>query len=605
MHIRKLTLLTPFRGLQANSELAINTDAQANYAEAIQPVCLVGRNGSGKSNAMEFMCEVFYYLDWRSMQYAQNTDKDTNEHKARLAYFINLGFAIEYDFYYNNKTHIVHLEKQAAQNDLIFTLDNAQKTLKTRDDWSDLRLYLPKRLLGYSSGHNELLSNPFMRMRFNYYETYLENVRNANYLEIDLSRLFYMNNETNALVLLANYLMIDDEQIAAFQPITAQIKLKNIASFRIVIERNHRLLPNQEREENNEQENDEQENDDMVSDDMIGDETFSPLNLDTYAYENEPLFLDAALSESIDWLQACATTCHSEPSIKERVMDGIVCTYTVDILELDYFVDDATRAAFKYFFGDAKKLFEVLYELNLLNIHTFSEEQIKTVLDSERDFDITAYLPRKAQNELIFNIEDLQIEKTTGETIDYRALSDGEHQFLHILGTVLLMDEANSLFVLDEPETHFNPEWRSKLVSSFNKIAEAQSETNDRRQQMFVLTTHSPFVVSDCRTENVFKFEKGENPRNLDITTYGAPFDELLVEAFGKAHDISEMVEELLETCHQEAKKYIDSTEYSIEIKIEKLDSIKAIIRPLGDSVRRNMLLEFINRQQRVLQSAA
>ena len=590
MHIRKLRLLTPFRGLQANFELAIDTEAQANYAEAIQPVCLVGRNGSGKSNAMEFMSEVFYYLDWISMQNTQNIDKEDKTYTVKLEYFNNLGFLIEYDFDYNNQKRIVQLEKQAQQNDFVFILDNELKNLKIREDWKTLRNYLPNRLLGYSSGHNELLSNPFMRMRFNYYETYLENVRNADYSITDLSRLFYMNNETNALVLLANYLMIDDTQTAAFKPITEQIQLDSIANFRIVIERNHRLLPNIEAQE---------------KEDIVNDETFSPLNLDEYEYENEPLFLDAALSESINWLQACATTYHTEPKTKERVMDGINCTYTVDVLELDYFVNDATRAAFKYFFGDAKKLFEVLYELNLLNIHTFSEEQIKTVLNEDRDFDITAYLPRKAQNELIFNIEDIKITKTSNEIIDYRSLSDGEHQFLHIMGTVLLMDEPNSLFVLDEPETHFNPQWRSKLVSSFNNIAAAQSETNNRRQQMFVLTTHSPFVVSDCRTENVFKFEKGENPRNLDITTYGAPFDELLVEAFGKEHDISEMVETLLENCHQEAKKCIDSTDYSIEVKIEKLDSIKSVIRPLGDSVRRNMLLEFINRQQRVLQNAA
>ena len=319
--------------------------------------------------------------------------------------------------------------------------------------------------------------------------------------------------------------------------------------------------------------------------------------------------LDEPLSQYIDCLQQCATTYHSEKKQKIRVFEKIVegeikeytCKYTVDVLQLDYYVTPATKQAFAHFFGDAKSLFEVFYQLNMLNIHALSDKQIREVQSSDRDFDIVAYLPKKAQDELIFGIEEIKILKTDNSIVDYRGLSDGEHQFLHIMGTVLLMNEPNTLFILDEPETHFNPQWRSKLVSTFNQIAQVQQE--QRNQQMFVLTTHSPFVVSDCRTENVFKFEKGDlSAKTLEINTYGSPFETLLYEAFEKEESISEMANAELKKWHKELKTLLDGTQ-SEECKMIEIDKLKSKIIQHSDSIERNMLLEYLNRQRKFLLS--
>ncbi|MGD1844392.1 MAG: hypothetical protein ACFB10_03250 [Salibacteraceae bacterium] len=42
-------------------------------------------------------------------------------------------------------------------------------------------------------------------------------------------------------------------------------------------------------------------------------------------------------------------------------------------------------------------------------------------------------------------------------------MSDGEHQFNQIIGTMMLLETPGCLLLLDEPDTHFNPKWRSRL----------------------------------------------------------------------------------------------------------------------------------------------
>jgi predicted ATP-binding protein involved in virulence len=125
----------------------------------------------------------------------------------------------------------------------------------------------------------------------------------------------------------------------------------------------------------------------------------------------------------------------------------------------------------------------------------------------------------------------LRLTKTQAP-VDYIMLSDGEHQFAHIFGTLLMFREGNVLYLLDEPESHFNPKWRIEFVQFANKCLKAQHGSH-----ALLLTTHAPFVVSDCRRQNVYVFERSGHRRQVKILrpnfeTYGASFDWLLEQIF-------------------------------------------------------------------------
>ena len=99
-----------------------------------------------------------------------------------------------------------------------------------------------------------------------------------------------------------------------------------------------------------------------------------------------------------------------------------------------------------------------------------------------------------------------------------------------------MIHQDNCLFLLDEPETHFNPKWRREFISTIKEVTQG-------RKQDGIITSHSPFIVSDCKSENVFILEREENKitvQNPPRETYGTSFDNILDMAFDIKIPISE-----------------------------------------------------------------
>ena len=135
---------------------------------------------------------------------------------------------------------------------------------------------------------------------------------------------------------------------------------------------------------------------------------------------------------------------------------------------------------------------------------------------------------------------------------------------------------------LDEPESHFNPKWRSHFVKILNEVSQ-------NKEQEFVLATHSPYVVSGCRKENVIKFvREGENiiyslPKR---ETFGNSFEALLRDLFEvdsfisqstkiklqeiiKNKDIDEMENAVLEFAESREKRLLYRAIHEVE-KLKK-----------------------------------
>lgn len=168
--------------------------------------------------------------------------------------------------------------------------------------------------------------------------------------------------------------------------------------------------------------------------------------------------------------------------------------------------------------------------------------------------------------------------------VDYVSLSDGEHQLGQILDTLCMISFPNVLFLLDEPESHFNPQWRVKFISRVLDLPTSNGIRRDSSEaslQECLLTTHSPFVPSDMSRDKVFIFskdEEGVKVRHPDIETYGTTFDTILEECFDVRPPISKVslgeIEELM--------------------KSDNSNEIKAGIERLGDSVEKAFLVDHL-----------
>jgi restriction system-associated AAA family ATPase len=161
-----------------------------------------------------------------------------------------------------------------------------------------------------------------------------------------------------------------------------------------------------------------------------------------------------------------------DPRDKTRFIDRLercaTCSYLdaeTDTLYLDYLVNEETRKAFANNFDSAMDLFQSLQMLLTLNLYAVSDT-LKNALYLSDSLYVNETVPTLPADELVMRFEDLILKKAgVSEPIYAKSLSDGEYQFLHSLGLCLLYRNSHSLFLLDEPETHFNPDWRAKFIT--------------------------------------------------------------------------------------------------------------------------------------------
>lgn len=256
-----------------------------------------------------------------------------------------------------------------------------------------------------------------------------------------------------------------------------------------------------------------------------------------------------------------------------------------DTLYLDYRVNDATRRAFRENFDFEVnhspialfQAFQVLLTLNLFSV----SDQLKADLYQSDSHYVSETVPTLASDERIMRFKFVKFRKTdVAEPVMLKNLSDGEHQLLHTLGLCLLFKNTQSLFLLDEPETHFNPDWRANFVSRLH-----QSFNGSDGQEMLV-TTHTPFLISDSRPEKVLVFNKADGVVSVshpEYNTLGASINKITMATFGKRETIGGHAQSLLDDLRQRFERGEDKEQLIAEIN-----------RQLGDSVEKILLIKSI-----------
>jgi hypothetical protein len=73
--------------------------------------------------------------------------------------------------------------------------------------------------------------------------------------------------------------------------------------------------------------------------------------------------------------------------------------------------------------------------------------------------------------------------------LTFRELSEGEQQLLLVLGLMRFTREEESLFLLDEPDTHLNPAWSIQYREFLTRFGGLDGRSH------VILATHDPLVV--------------------------------------------------------------------------------------------------------------
>lgn len=101
-------------------------------------------------------------------------------------------------------------------------------------------------------------------------------------------------------------------------------------------------------------------------------------------------------------------------------------------------------------------------------------------------------------------IEEVRIRvrlKKNDGSVTFRELSEGEQQLLTVLGLLRFTAEDESLFLLDEPDTHLNPRWCVDYLNYLKSFVGQNSKGQDNSH--IVLTTHNPLAIAELVKEQV------------------------------------------------------------------------------------------------------
>lgn len=511
--------------------------------EEFSPLCLIGPNGAGKSQFLQVVAEMFQALFHATLGTEERIDANPQ-----------LQFELEFLIRPPGQRNDVYVRASRQADGRRRMVVAIWK--KVRGVWQQCELgavttseLLPMAVIGYTSGDNETLSLPFLISRSGYAGEVANNALRAKNPKSSIpdTRLMLVDYGTHLEVLVANLLLGTARQREA---LLTDVRVDDLHSLRCVVQLAHSAVPRMPR--------------------ISG------------RSNRKGVQLTRELEESLAFLMRCATCFDFDPRTEKYVFD--------------FLVTEQTRIAFAHFWESALDLYRIWHKLAMLNdlaIPKRTRERFGRDVQSRR---FATRLPEPQDEDKVFRFERVRFVAGEGSSIvDYVSLSDGEHQLAQLLGTFCMVDYPNALFLLDEPESHFNPLWRVKFVS---RLLDLPTSEGDRRKAKHVrgqdclLTTHAPFVPSDLPKDRVFIFNKNEKTgrveiRHPDVETYGTTFDTVLDACFGVRPPISkeslDRIEKLMLSNNPiEIRAGMDYLGESVE-KVFLADRAKNLERPGRD----------------------
>lgn len=200
--------------------------------------------------------------------------------------------------------------------------------------------------------------------------------------------------------------------------------------------------------------------------------------------------------------------------------------------------------------------------------------------------------------------------------INWRGLSSGEEAFLYQFSRFYFLkgnykdnpsmnlkvdngEAKNLIWLIDEGELTLHPQWQKQYI---NYLIQFFSK-NFTQNIHIILTSHSPFILSDLPKDNVIfleKYKKDENinqeegncknaTKDIELKTFGANIHTLLSDGFFMSDGL---MGEFAKSKITEILEYLNDTRNEVELKTIQEKQIKSIIESIGEDFLRNKLLD-------------
>ena len=109
-------------------------------------------------------------------------------------------------------------------------------------------------------------------------------------------------------------------------------------------------------------------------------------------------------------------------------------------------------------------------------------------------------LEHLAARGILKSVEYELIREGSHETFEFDQLSEGEKQLIAVIGAIRLTNQHHNLILLDEPDTHLNPQWSWE----YPEMLDEAFDTSQRDHSTVLMATHDPVVISGLVRTQVF-----------------------------------------------------------------------------------------------------
>lgn len=528
MRLLSLELIGQYKGLKDQYFDFRNTEGNI--------LALIGLNGFGKSQLLELIAETFAYLE----RY-QREDFIT---RTPLPFGVNFQYSIK------NQNQIedvilVNIDK-----------DDVKSYKISNDGERHILLFdapLPDFIVGYASGLNENLQRAFMKNSLQYFEIkristqrqkiLTENIDEEQVSEINQKFLkkyphifknFYSEHYDQE-----NYLSLREVNPQPSNLIYLDYDSTSLLLLSLV------LLPLEKVEQ------------------IFGELGFKyPIKAKIY-YDLRSGVIDTDAIRDVKMLVRSVGEDNITP-IGNRTTndqyDQYELNFLAGIIELDFSNSSILNSLREANYHDPRSLFLRLLKLQQLGNKKWPITNRRKL--AKDDFLETVKTPLKTQ--LPLSVVELRFLNNKNQEVCFDDLSDGEAQLMQVLAASTIFGLGQSLFLFDEPETHLNPSWRTYFHTYLEKALNLNNGGTEDSQ--IFLSTHSPFMISSLKKENVFFFERNHNGlidlKPVNEETYGASFDVIIKKYFGLksliSHSVIDEIREQLKLGDAQAKQWIE-----------------------------------------------
>ncbi|MGJ8673717.1 AAA family ATPase [Rubritalea sp.] len=500
MRLHYLELIGSYKGLK--NQVFDFRDSDSDI------IALVGLNGAGKSNFLELVAEIFCFL----------------ERHQRVDFKSPKTFGFNFEIFYSITNYIGVTKKyKVVWNDRHLTIfvkithpDPEPPSYPPDEDFSEIPLEaldLPNQIIGYSSGLNENLQRPFLKNITHYYDALLfrrrvmlefqeklnsqETFEDAETLRIRYKMGFphlFQNERAytrpplatlidydSTALLVASLTTLPPDELEGF---CAQIGYHSISSFTLAF--NLRGRPYTDDEE-------------RVLSDLIhvakhhGEVTNPVQQIRCYSIDTE------LTEENIDF----------EEELYEQGKLSIDVNQASDTLSTTYPLGPSS-------------FFSKLHKVQLLGTKNWQASDKKNL----RKDDFYEPVRKPIRQKLPLEVTKLIFLKEDGTQVNFFDLSDGETQLIQTLAALRVFNTETTLFLLDEPDTHLNPHWRTEFHKNLEQIRNLEGDFS-KDHQIFI-STHSPFMLSSLDKSSVYQFKRNEDDLNItqaEEQTFGSSFE--------------------------------------------------------------------------------